>query len=156
MKLLLIGLAVSTLALSGCETYDSGRDSRYNSSYGNNNYSNEQNRNRQCQDCGVVVRIDRQGGSRSTGGGGAVLGAVVGGVLGNQIGSGDGRTVATVAGAVAGGVAGNSIERRMDDGDYAVIVRLDRGGEARLVQRDLNGVREGSRVQIRNGRAWLD
>jgi len=153
-------LALSILALTACETTGSGYSSRDNGRYGDGYYgssrSSDNSRDARCADCGVVTRIDRNSGSGSSSGGGAVIGAVVGGVLGNQVGSGSGRTAATVAGAVAGGVAGNSIERRNDRSNYAVTVRMDRGGELRLSQNDLNGIREGDRVRVRNGRIWLD
>jgi outer membrane lipoprotein SlyB len=110
---------------------------------------------RRCSNCGTVQRIEndyREGSS----GGGAVLGALVGAALGNQVGSGDGRKAATVAGAVAGGVAGNRIERnRNERGEYELEIRMDNGRRITVEQRDLNGIREGDRVVVRNGRARL-
>ena len=56
-----------------------------------------------------------------------------------------------------GGVAGNRIDDRNGDGGdrYEVLVRMDDGRRIVLNQNDLNGVREGSRVYVRNGRARL-
>lgn len=83
-------------------------------------------------------------------GAGAVLGAIIGGVLGNQIGSGSGRDLATVGGAVAGGVVGHRVEqnRRGDGTGLEIVVRLDDGRRAVVVQRDDVYVREGDRVKI--------
>ncbi len=111
-----------------------------------------------CRDCGVVRQIERNGarGGR-TSGGGAVAGAIIGGVVGNQVGSGDGRRAATVAGAVIGGIAGNNIERnnsrRYDSFD--ILVEFDNGSARWITQRELRGVREGSRVELRSGRVYL-
>ena len=108
-----------------------------------------------CTQCGVVERIEvaRYGDGRSSGGG-AVAGAIIGGVLGSQVGSGSGRDAATIAGAVAGGVAGNRIESERNRRDvYAVFVRMDDGRRRVFEQRQLDGLREGARVEIRNGRA---
>lgn len=113
--------------------------------------------NTRCHSCGVVERIDvaRYGDGRTTGAG-AVAGALIGAAVGNQIGSGDGRRAATVAGAVAGGVAGNRIESNRNERDvFAVVVRMDDGRRIVVEQRSLNGVREGARVEVRNGRAEL-
>ena len=110
-----------------------------------------------CGDCGIVERIDiaRYGDGRTTGAG-VVAGALIGAAVGNQVGSGSGRRAATVAGAVAGGVAGNQIERDRNQRDvYAVVVRMDDGRRRVVEQRSLDGVREGSRVTVRGGRARL-
>ena len=149
MKLGIILAASAALALSACSSYG-GNDSNRSSSYNNAPAS--------CYyDCGVVQRIDNYSGEqRRTSGVGAVAGALIGGALGNQVGSGDGKKVATVAGAVAGGFAGNAIEKNMDKTWHEVTVRMNDGRTVVLSQDDLNGVREGSRVIIRNGRAQLN
>lgn len=109
-----------------------------------------------CFDCGRITRIEAYTGHRS-GTGGAIAGAVVGGLIGNQVGKGDGKTAATVAGAVAGGLAGNAIEKRTGDQTwYSVTVLMNDGRTIQVTQDDLNGVSEGSRVIIRDGRAQLD
>jgi outer membrane lipoprotein SlyB len=125
--------------------------------YQDRGYRDGYSYNTRCGSCGTVERIDvaRYGDGRTTGAG-AVAGAIVGGVLGSQVGSGDGRRAATVAGAVAGGVAGNRIERNRADNDvFAVVVRMDDGRRLVVEQRSLDGVREGARVQVRDGRARL-
>ena len=149
MKLGIILAASAALALSACSSYG-GNDNYRNSSY-NNAPAN-------CQDCGVVQRVESYTGEqRRTSGVGAVAGALIGGALGNQVGSGDGKKAATVAGAVAGGFAGNAIEKNnMDKTWHEVTVRMNDGRTVVLSQDDLNGVREGSRVIIRNGRAQLN
>ncbi len=149
MKLGIIFAASAALALSACSSYggsETNRSSSYNSAPTN------------CYDCGVVQRVESYTGEqRRTSGVGAVAGALIGGALGNQVGSGDGKKVATVAGAVAGGVAGNAIEKnRMDRTWHEVTVRMNDGRTVVLSQDDLNGVSEGSRVIIRNGRAQLN
>lgn len=109
-----------------------------------------------CQQCGVVERIERIYGERRAGGGGAVAGAIVGGVLGNQVGSGSGRKAATVAGAIAGGVAGNQIEKNTNAAPtYDLFVRMDDGRRIVLNQRDLHGIREGSRIRVSGNSARL-
>lgn len=148
MKIGIIFAAAAALALSACSSYG-GNDSYRSSSY-NNAPTN-------CYDCGVVQRIESYTGEqRRTSGAGAVAGALIGGALGNQVGSGDGKKAATVAGAVAGGIAGNAIEKNMDKTWHEVTIRMNDGRTVVLSQDDLNGVREGSRVIIRNGRAQLN
>lgn len=135
------------------DTYDryDTRDSRYYDSRYDNRYDN-----RRCDRCGQVVDIERFYGEGRASGAGAVGGAIVGGVLGSQVGSGSGRDAATVAGAIAGGVAGHNIEQNAREGErYAIHVQLDNGRRVVVEQRDLNGVREGSRVIIDDGRARL-
>jgi len=111
-----------------------------------------------CVDCGVVQRITSfTGEHHGTSGAGAVVGAVVGGALGNQVGSGDGKTAATVAGAVVGGVVGNNVEKNHQDGtSYELQVLMGDGRTVTVTQDDLNGIREGNRVRLRDGRAYLD
>ena len=148
MKLGIIFAAAAALALSACSSYG-GNDGNRSSSY--NNASTN------CYDCGVVQRIENYSGEqRRTSGVGAVAGALIGGALGNQVGGGDGKKVATVAGAVAGGFAGNAIEKNMDKTWHEVTVRMNDGRTVVLSQDNLNGVQEGSRVIIRNGRAQLN
>jgi outer membrane lipoprotein SlyB len=119
-------------------------------------YSSGQSTYRSCYDCGVVVSITSYRGERRATGAGAVTGAIIGGALGNQVGSGDGKTAATVAGAVVGGIAGNEIEKNMTDTWYEVRIRMNDGREVVVTQNQLNGVREGSAVIVRDGRAVLD
>ena len=86
-----------------------------------------------------------------------VVGAVVGGAVGNQVGSGDGKTAATVAGAVVGGIVGNNVEKNRAGGTwYELHVLMADGRTVTVTQDDLNGIREGTRVRLRDGRAYLD
>ena len=111
-----------------------------------------------CVDCGVVQRISSYTGERhGTTGAGAVVGAVVGGAVGNQVGDGDGKTAATVAGAVVGGIVGNNVEKNRAGGTwYELQVQMADGRNVTVTQDDLNGIREGTRVRLRDGRAYLD
>lgn len=111
---------------------------------------------RSCYDCGVVQSITSYRGERRATGAGAVTGAIVGGALGNQVGSGDGKTAATVAGAVAGAVVGNKIEKNMNETWHEITIRMSDGRIVVVTQDDLNGVREGSPVIVRDGRARLN
>lgn len=109
-----------------------------------------------CQRCGVVERIERYDGERRASGGGAVAGAIIGGVLGNQVGSGSGRRAATAAGAIAGGVAGHQIEKNVNAAPtYDLFIRMDDGRRIVLTQRDLRGIREGSRIEVTGNTARL-
>lgn len=157
--------ALSSLMLAACasgggyyDRYDDGyaydRADRYE--YYDSAYDRYDNRYARCDRCGVVIDIQRFYGEGRASGGGAVAGAVVGGLLGSQVGSGSGRDAATVAGAIAGGVAGHNIEENRREGyRYAVHVELDNGRRVVVEQRDLNGVREGARVIVDDGRARL-
>lgn len=145
MNFKFIPAALLALGLSACST-GGGYD---------NSYSNDRSVSN-CYDCGVVQRIESYTGERRTTGAGAVAGAVIGGVIGNQVGSGDGKTAATVAGAVVGGIAGNAIEKNSNRTWYDVTVRMSDGRTLVVSQNGLNGIREGSRVVIRDGNAYLD
>ena len=155
MNLRILPCAALALALSACSTYDNGSGYRDNGYYGGTStYSRVSGA---CYDCGVVQRIESYTGEKRATGAGAVVGAVVGGALGNQVGKGDGKTAATVAGAVAGGLAGNAIEKRTGDQTwFNVTVPMNDGRTIVVTQDDLNGVREGSRVVVRDGEAHLD
>lgn len=143
MRVLLLSLTV--FGLGACVTtpgyYDQGG---YQDGYG------------QCGNCGTVEKIERVYGERQTSGGGAVLGAIIGGALGNQVGKGDGRKAATIAGAVAGGVIGNNVEKNERSAPrFEVFVRMDDGRRLVVEQPTLDGVHEGARVVLGDGRAWL-
>jgi outer membrane lipoprotein SlyB len=147
--------ALATLSLAACATgpyYSDRADPYYETRYvERHEYRDERVA---CERCGTVDRIERLGGSRTTGAG-AVTGAIVGGAIGNQVGSGDGRRAATVAGAVLGGVAGNRIERNARDDRYEIFVTLDDGRRVVVDQDELHGIHEGARVFVSNGRARL-
>ena len=139
------------LTLTACAT-DSGYRERYGARDG---YYDDSRGVPSCTRCGIVDRIERYSGDVNTSGAGAVTGAIVAGAIGSQIGSGDGRRAATIAGAVAGGIAGNAIEREARDGAYDLYISMDDGRRVVVTQRELNGIREGSRVEILGGRARL-
>ena len=152
--LLVTTVTAAALALAGCATspgYGSGGYGS-SSSYGGYNSPN-------CRDCGTVTRIERRpDGSPNVAG--PLIGGIVGAAAGREIArrntDSDGRrNVATGAGAVAGAVAGNAIQNRTGSGNlYDVHVRLNDGRTVVLVQENVSGLREGSPVQVRDGRAW--
>jgi len=142
MKLQVFSSALLALLLAACSTYEGG-------------YSNSGYRTSSCYDCGVVQDINSYSGERRATGAGAVAGAIVGGAIGSQVGSGDGKKAATVAGAVVGGIAGHNIEKNAGGTWHEVTVRMDDGRVVVVTQDDLNGVRVGSRVVVRDGRARL-
>lgn len=147
--------ALATLSLGACATgpyYADRPDPYYDEPYVER-YEYRDDRV-SCQRCGTVDRIEFLAGRRTTGAG-AVTGAIVGGALGNQVGAGDGRRAATVAGAVLGGVAGNEIERNVRGDRYEIFVTLDDGRRVVVGQDDLDGIHEGARVYVSNGRARL-
>ena len=161
MNIKILSVAAASLFAAGCAgtpDYYGSRDHGYD----DRNYAYDDSRRDLCANCGTVERIEREyygdgRRDRDDGTGGAVVGALVGAAIGNQVGSGNGRKAATVAGAIAGGVAGKHIdERNGSHGDeFEVIVRMDNGRTVILQQRDLDGVREGSRVVVNGGVARL-
>lgn len=148
----ILGAATLALGLSfatGCASTGSGYSSGGNYNSGNGNYSN-------CYDCGVVTGID--GGNSGTQG--AVIGGIIGAVAGHEVsahtgGSTGNQNLSAVAGAAAGAVAGNAIAKNRDGGGYVVHIRMNDGRMSSVNQMNLNGVREGSRVRISNGQAYL-
>lgn len=146
MNFRIISFAVLALGLGACTTSGGGYSTSSNSGYSSNN----------CSDCGVVQGINSYTGERRTTGAGAVTGAVIGGILGNQVGGGDGKTAATVAGAVVGGIAGNAIEKNQTQTWYEIAIRMNDGRQVTVTQNQLNGIRQGSRIIVRNGVAQLN
>lgn len=164
MRLIGVTALAASLALAGCATspgYGSG--SGYGGGYGNSGgYNNGYGSNQRCYDCGTVTRIEqRSRGSNVPNATGAVLGGLVGAVAAREIAGhntdSDGRrNTATVAGAVGGAVAGNAIQNRVQgQATYDIHVRLDNGQMTTVSQTDLGGIREGSYVEVGNGRAWV-
>lgn len=144
----LMGLVMGLLV--ACAAPDANSRDRYNRYDRPEQRWHQQDR---CNNCGRVDRITYAGG-RNDSHGGAVAGAVIGGVIGNQVGHGDDRRAATVAGAVIGGIIGNKSDknsRRRYDRGYDILVRFDNGRAEWFRQRELRGVREGARVQVRRG-----
>ncbi|MDQ3039552.1 MAG: glycine zipper 2TM domain-containing protein [Pseudomonadota bacterium] len=153
----IIGTAALALGLSlasGCASTGPGYGSsgNYNSNSGNANAG-------YCNTCGVVTRIETGVGSRAPNATGAVVGGVVGALAGrelakNRTDSTGRQNTATVAGAATGALIGNSIQNRAGTG-YNVYVRLDNGQQLVAMQDDLGNIREGSRVRVDNGRAYM-
>ena len=57
---------------------------------------------------------------------------------------------------MGGAVAGNAIQNRVQSQSvYEVHVRLDNGRMTMVTQDELGGVREGSYVNVANGRAYV-
>ncbi len=158
MKLAILLSSALAIGLSACATSSpySDRDRGY-ARHGDTSYNDNDRRYAQrCNNCGIVERIERNGRGR-TSGGGAVAGAIIGGAVGNQVGSGDGRKAATVAGAIIGGIAGNNVERNRSRSydSYDILVDMDNGGSRWITQRELRGVRTGSRVEVSRGHVYL-
>lgn len=105
-----------------------------------------------CFDCGRIKSIEAYTGHRSSTGG-AIAGAVVGGLIGNQVGKGDGKTVATVAGAAGGAYAGKKIAENSEKTKYRIVVRMEDGHLETVHQSSIKGLKVGSAVRIRNGKA---
>ncbi|HSD18270.1 MAG TPA: glycine zipper 2TM domain-containing protein [Thermomonas sp.] len=143
-----LGAAMLGLALAagtGCAS------TATNSSYQGGGYGSNT-----CQNCGTVTRITVGGASGATG---TVIGGLIGAVAGHEIskqtgGSSGNQNVSAAAGAVAGAAAGNAIQKNRSDG-YTVHVRMDDGRTTAVTQGDVSGFREGSRVRISDGRAYL-
>ncbi len=150
---------LSLFALSACasmpNTGYSGQSGAYGGSYGNG-YGNSP---QQCFDCGTVRRIEVLHGQTAVP---AATGAVVGGIVGavaareiarHQTDSEGRRNAATIAGAAGGAAAGQAIQNRLAN-QYNLYIRMDNGQETTVTQNSLDGIEEGSRVRIQNGRAW--
>lgn len=154
----LIAAGMLATSLSAVSTEAQSRD-RYRDGYAYEDGYRGDYRRARCGNCGTVQRIDAEyygRRDRDDGTGGAIVGALVGAALGNQVGSGNGKKAATVAGAIAGGVAGKRIDERNGSSDrFEVVVRMDNGRTVVLEQRNLNGIREGSRVVVNGGVARL-
>lgn len=145
---LLTGAAALSIALAGCASSPGYSD------YGSPGSSGTP---ASCYDCGTVTRIE-QVGTETRGTTGAVLGGVVGAAAGRELADDESsgkRTAATVAGAAAGALAGRAIERNVRGVRYDIHVRMDDGRTVTVTQDDLGGIREGSYVRVRDGRATL-
>ena len=105
-----------------------------------------------CFDCGRIKSIEAYTGHRSSTGG-AIAGAVVGGLIGNQVGKGDGKTVATVAGAAGGAYVGKKVAENSEKTKYRIVVRMEDGHLETVTQNSVKGLKVGSAVRIRNGKA---
>ncbi len=93
----------------------------------------------------VLVNDDNSGGTML----GTVGGAAAGGVLGNQIGGGSGKTIATVGGAILGALAGSEMTKAAKEQEgYQLVIKLDSGQDAAIVQGADIQFYKGQRVQI--------
>jgi outer membrane lipoprotein SlyB len=104
---------------------------------------------------GTIESIQWMGAQRQSSGAGAVIGGIVGAIVGNQVGGGTGRAVATVAGGIGGAVIGNNLEKNRGDNYYQIRIRMDDGGHHVVHQDDIGNLRNGDRIRIANGRAYL-
>ena len=139
---LLVVLAASVLALSGCASSLSGSA-----------YSRDQARGEMSVRLGVVenVRQVQIEGTRSPVGG--IAGGVIGGVAGRNIGGGSGSIVGSVVGAVAGGIAGSAIEEGVTrQTGLEITVRLENGQLIAVTQAADETFQPGERVRVLSGR----
>lgn len=106
-----------------------------------------------CDQCGVIEAITPQTVRGESSGGGAIAGAIIGGVVGHQFGSGSGQDVATAAGAVGGAITGNEIEKRRNSYTvYKLAIRMEKGEVRTLTVSSIEGLHEGEKVEVRDGR----
>ncbi len=128
---LIVALATSLLtacASSGGTAVSTPESGVYDSAQDLPLPSGEQ-RDPRCESCGVVERIERSGGADT------LQGGIVGGVL-----SGEDKPAPAKPAAPP---------------SFRISVRLDDGSLVVVTQRDLSGVRAGSYVEVRDGRADL-
>ena len=109
-----------------------------------------------CGNCGTVTQITVGGASGTSG---ALIGGLIGAVAGHEVsahtgGSKGNQNISAVAGAAAGAAAGSAIQKNRSEG-YTVHVRMDDGRTVKVTQSNVSGFREGARVRIQDGRAWL-
>lgn len=109
-----------------------------------------------CGNCGTITNITVGGASGTKG---ALIGGLIGAVAGHEVsahtgGSKGNQNLSAVAGAAAGAAAGSAIQKNRSDG-YTVHVRMDDGRILKVTQSNVSGFREGSRVRIENGQAYL-
>jgi len=150
-RLLAACAIVATVLAAGCASTSPG----YSGGYG---YGSAPQGTR-CMDCGTVVAIEEIGRTDANVAG-PLLGGIVGAVAARELArrntdSEGRRNVAIAAGAAGGAIAGNAIQNRPSGQGYDVHVRLDDGRTVVVRQNSLNGIRQGSYVQIRNGAAHL-
>lgn len=150
IRLIAAPALVACMALAGCASTSAGYGGGYGNSYGSA---------ANCYDCGTVTRIEAGAGSRAPNATGAVVGGLLGAAAGREIAkhetdSKGRRNTATIAGAAAGAAIGNAIQNRAGMG-YNISVRTHDGRQLVVSQDDLGGIREGSYVEVRGGRAYL-
>lgn len=149
----LLGTATLALVL-GASAGCASTAPAYGGSYGGNpSYGGYDNT---CGNCGTVTKITVGGASGTSG---ALIGGLIGAVAGHEVsahtgGSKGNQNLSAVAGAAAGATAGNAIQKNRSDG-YTVHVRMDDGRTLKVTQSNVSGFREGARVRIENGQAYL-
>ncbi|MFN3702851.1 peptidoglycan-associated outer membrane lipoprotein precursor [Thermomonas sp.] len=155
----LLGTTATVLALAasvGCASTGPagyGGGNGYGNGYGNAGYNRYGNT---CANCGTVTRISVGGASGTTG---ALIGGLIGAVAGHEVsahtgGSKGNQNVSAVAGAAAGATVGNAIQKSRTPG-YTVEIRMDDGRTVKVTQDNVAGFREGARVRVENGQAYL-
>ena len=102
----------------------------------------------QCEQCGRIESIQPRAAEGKASTMATIAGAIVGGVVGHQFGSGRGQDAATVGGAVAGGYAGHELSKQGSHTVYDMTIRMDRGDLRTMTVGNIDGLREGDRVQI--------
>ena len=149
----LLGTAALALALgasAGCASTAPAYGGGYGASPGYGGYDNT------CGNCGTVTQITVGGASGTSG---ALIGGLIGAVAGHEVsahtgGSKGNQNISAVAGAAAGAAAGSAIQKNRSEG-YTVHVRMDDGRTVKVTQSNVSGFREGARVRIENGQAYL-
>ena len=142
---------LASLALAGCATTTPGYVGA-NAGYSNAGYSSAN-----CYNCGTVQSIENVG--RTPNSTGAVRGGLVGAAATREVAkdhtnSSAQANRAAVAGAVAGAVIGNAIQNHAGTGSN-IVVRTNDGRVLTAMQDDIGGIRVGSYVEVRDGRAYL-
>ena len=151
MRLIAAGALASMLATAGCASTSGGYGYGGGAPYGQAPSG--------CYDCGTVTRIEQGAGSRTPNATGAVVGGLIGAAVAREVAkdrtdSKGRRNTATVGGAAAGAAIGNAVQNRAGTG-YNIYVRTGDGRDLVVSQDDLGNIREGSYVEVRNGRAYL-
>lgn len=143
-------LALALGASAGCASTGPSYGGGYGGNPGYGGYD------RTCGNCGTVTKITVGGASGTSG---ALIGGLIGAVAGHEVsahtgGSKGNQNLSAVAGAAAGAAAGSAIQKNRSDG-YTVHVRMDDGRIVKVTQSNVSGFREGARVRIENGQAYL-
>ncbi len=122
---LCVGIALSVILLTGCET----------SSQGGKTYTRSQAQQQMQVFNGILLNVAAVTIEPEKTGGGAAIGAASGGIMGSMLGSGRGSTLGALGGSLAGAaggskaeqkirtVAGHELEVELDDGRIMVIVQ---------------------------------
>ena len=139
-------LAVSTVAMTGCQ-----------SNLGGSDYSEAGVGEVARTEPGTIVGVRSVKISGKADGGpgaGALIGGATGAIVGSQaFGGGRGRAVTGVVGALAGGAAGHFAEKKLrEQQGFEYRVRLDKGGTVSVTQGAEPRMSTGQRVSVIYGR----